>query len=471
MKNIKFYFTVMAALTFYISSCKVSKDIGVSATHVPANYKDTGIDSTSIAKVPWKDFFEEPPLQVLIDSAIVHNNDLLIAVKNMDAASLILGQAKLGNLPTLGIQATANTSRPSDNSLNGLSLSAFNYQSKHIEDYNLSAYLTWEADLWGKIRSQKAAAFATFLKSDQAKRAVQTQLVSQVAKGYYNLILLDKQLHISHENVRLYDSTLSIIKLQFNAGQVSSLAVQQAEAQKMLAEVLVPQFEQAISIQENALSILTGAFPRQIARATVPFRLSENTYIDVGLPAALLSNRPDVKASELEIAEENGKFGYAKANMYPSLSISAQGGLDAIKASNWFNIPASLFGMVTGGLIQPIFAQRKLKTAYEVEKIRREQAVIRFRQTFLVAVGEVSDNITKLNKTSQQLSISENRVEILRTAISNSQQLFKNGLANYLEVLTAQGNLLQGELELASQQNSIRSARIDLYRAVGGGWQ
>lgn len=471
MENIKSYWIATAILALCVTSCQVSKDIGVPAMPIPANYKGAAPDSVNIAKIRWKEFFREPNLQVLIDSAIALNNDMQIAVKNIDAASLILSQTKLGNLPSVGIQATANTSRPSDNSLNGLSLAAFNHQSKHIEDYNLSGYLTWEADLWHKIRSQKATALAAFLKSIQAKQAIQTVLVSQVAKGYYNLILLDRQLKISNENVRLYDSTLTIIRLQFNAGQVTSLAVQQAEAQKLLAEALVPQFEQAISIQQNALSILTGTFPRDIIRTDTASKSEANTDVDAGLPAALLAHRPDVKAAELEITEENGKLGYAKANMYPSLTITAQSGLDAIKAGNWFNIPASLFGIVAGSVLQPIFAQKKLKTAYEVEKVRREQAVIRFRQTFLVAVGEVSDNITRLNKTAQQLSISEQRVKTLQTATSNSQQLFENGLANYLEVITAQGNLLQSELELASQQNAIHSARIDLYRSVGGGWQ
>jgi NodT family efflux transporter outer membrane factor (OMF) lipoprotein len=473
MKNQHNYMPVLGALLFLqvITACKVSKDIAKQDMGLPANYARHTADTTNIGTLPWNTFFSEPVLKSMIAAAIAHNNDLQIALKDIEAADLTFRQAKLGNIPSVGIQVSANTSRPSDNSLNGLSLNAFNYSSKHIEDYNASAYLSWEADLWGKIKSQKAAALADFLKTAEAKKAIQTRIVSDVAKGYYDLLMLDTQLAIAKRNVELNDSTLTIIKLQFDAGEVTSLAVQQATAQELSAKELIPKFEQAITVQEDALSILTGVLPQQIARAGTLSAVVFSGNFDPGIPADLLSHRPDVRAAQLDVDEENGKVGYTKAYMYPSLTVTAQGGLDAIKASNWFNIPASLFGVVTGSILQPIFQQKKLRTAWEVEKVRRDQAVLRFRQSVLTAVGEVSDNLTRIVKLQQQSTLSAERVKTLHVATSNSQQLFSNGMADYLEVISAQGNALQAELDMATVQKAVLDAKVDLYRAVGGGWQ
>jgi multidrug efflux system outer membrane protein len=454
-----------------LSACKVSRDVTVPDTNLPAAYAAAGTDTVSIAKMPWTTFFSDPELKALIGEAITHNSDLQVALKDIEAADLTLRQAKLGNIPSLGIQAAANTTRPSDNSLNGLSLQQYNFTSKHVEDYTVAVSLSWEADLWGKIRSRKAAALAAYLGTSEARKVIQTRVVSDVAKGYYNLLMLDAQLSIAKSNVRLNDSTLRIIQLQFDAGQVTSLAVQQAEAQKLATAGLVPQFEQMITVQENALSILTGSLPGNIRHETDLTSVAVAGPVGAGIPSDLLSRRPDVKQAELALAEANGNVGYAKANMYPSLAITAQGGLDAFKASNWFTIPASLFGAVAGSLTQPLFDHKKLSTAYQVTKVRREQTVIAFRQSVLVAVGEVSDNLVAINKLEQQQSLAAESITTLEQATRNSQQLFRNGLATYLEVITAQGNVLQGELELAGIKKSQLDARVDLYRAVGGGWQ
>jgi outer membrane protein TolC len=191
----------------------------------------------------------------------------------------------------------------------------------------------------------------------------------------------------------------------------------------------------------------------------------------VGLPAALLSRRPDVRAAEMELVAANARVGAAQANLYPVLSITAGGGLDAFKASNWFSIPNSLFGLLGGALAEPILNGRALRTQYEESKIAREQAVIAFRQSVLNAVGEVSDALVSYQRLMEQERIAATRTETLRQAIAHAQLLFKSGLANYLEVITAQGNYLASELDYASIQRQQLSSRVELYRALGGGWQ
>jgi multidrug efflux system outer membrane protein len=451
--------------------CKVSKDVALPDMHLPVSFRDKqgSNDTTTIAAISWQNFFQDGELKTLINEALAHNNDLSIAIKNIEAARLVVRQAKLGNIPQVTAGATASLDRPSDNSLNGLSLSQELHES-HIEDYTASVYLSWEADIWGKIRSQKAAALAAFLSSEEARRTLQTEIISEIAKGYYNLLLLDAQLAIARKNVALLDSTLTITRLQFQAGQLTSLAAQQVEAQKLSAELLVPQFEQATAVQENALSILTGRIPQSIPRSSLFGSDVFAASLQPGIPAELLQNRPDIRMAALEVSRSNATVGYAKANLYPSFTITAQAGLDALKASNWFTIPASLFGAVTGSILQPVFQQKKLKTQFEIAKVNREQQVILFRQSVLTAVGEVSDALVRTDKLKIQSSITEKRTAVLQNATANAQLLFKNGMANYLEVITAESDVLKSELESASITNQRLSATIDLYRSLGGGW-
>jgi outer membrane protein, multidrug efflux system len=463
----------LAFILLILSACKVSKDIETPKAALPDHFGSTAAasDTSSIADISWKNFFTDPVLQKLIDSAIAKNYDMQIALKNMEASQLLFKQVKWNNVPQVDLNVTANTNRPSNNSLTGLSLSQYKIGTNHIEDYSANVAVSWEADIWGKIRNQSKAALAAYLQTVEAKKAIQTTLVSNISQGYYNLLMLDAQLDIAHKNVLLNDSTLRIIRLQYDAGQVTSLAVQQAEAQEQAAAQLVPQFEQNISIQENALRILTGELPGKIERTAILDQMAVPANVSAGLPANLVSRRPDVKSAELALVNANAQVGISKAAMYPALNITASGGVNSFKASNWFNIPASLFGIVGGSIAQPLLEHKQLKTQYEVAKVEREKTVLQFRQSVLNAVAEVSDAMVKIEKLKQQQSIAANRVNTLQHATTNANLLFKNGMANYLEVITAQSNVLQGELELASIKSEELSAVADLYRSLGGGWK
>jgi NodT family efflux transporter outer membrane factor (OMF) lipoprotein len=394
-----------------------------------------------------------------------------IAVKNIEASQLLFKQVKWNNVPQVDLNVTASSSRPSDNSINGLSLKQNDIGTKHVEDYSANLAVSWEADIWGKIHNQQRGALAAYLQTQEAKKAIQTNLVATVSQGYYNLLMLDAQLVIAQKNVKLNDSTLRIIKLQYDAGQVTSLAVQQTEAQRQAAEQLVPQFEQNIAIQENALRILTGQLPDKIERTASLDAMVIPTNVATGVPSAIVSRRPDVKSAELELQVANSNVGITKAEMYPALRITAQGGVNSFKASNWFNVPASLFGVVAGSVVQPLFDHKRLKTDYEVAQVNREKTVLQFRQSVLNAVGEVSDALVKIEKLKSQQAIAANRVNTLQQATKNANLLFRNGMATYLEVITAQGNVLQGELELASIKRDELSAVSELYRSLGGGWK
>ncbi|WP_028297619.1 efflux transporter outer membrane subunit [Olivibacter sitiensis] len=471
-QKIKYRFILLALLA--LSACKVAQDSTAQLQTVPQQYRnavddDVQEDTTSIASIPWNDFFTDPVLLNLIDSAIANNNDLQLAVNRINTAQWQLRQAKAGNYPEANLQIAANSSRPSDNSLNGLSLNQF-LGSRHIEDFTTAVNISWEADIWGKIRGQKAAALAAYLQTEEARKAVQTQLIAQVAQGYYNLLMLHDQLKTAKQNLALNDSTLTIIREQYDVGDVTLLGLEQAEAQRLAAAALIPTFEQNINIQENALHILVGKFPDTLPVVGKLAEIPIPAHLTAGVPSALLARRPDVKQAELAVVEASAYTHVARASMYPSLSITAQGGVNAFSASNWFSIPASLFGAVAGNVAQPIFLRKRLKTNYEVAKIDQENAVIQFKQSMLTAVGEVSDALVKLEKLKQRQQVSHSRTAKLQQAIQHADLLFQTGMASYLEVITAQASVLQSELELAEIKKAQLDAMVDLYRSLGGGW-
>ncbi|WP_419698513.1 efflux transporter outer membrane subunit [Mucilaginibacter sp. NFX135] len=466
-------YSFLILMAAFISACKVSKDVATPKAELPANFRNAAntSDTSSIADIQWKSFFTDATLQKLIDSAIAKNYDMQIAVKNIEASQLLFKQVKWNYVPELNLNVTANTNRPSNNSITGLSIAQYNIGTKHVEDYNANLGLTWEADIWGKIRNQSRSALASYLQTAEAKKLLQTNIVASVSQGYYNLLMLDDQLAIAQKNVKLNDSTLRIIRLQFDAGQATLLAVQQAEAQRLSAAQLIPGFEQNIAIQENAIKILTGSLPDRVERTVRLEEVAIPENLSAGVPSAVVSRRPDVKSAELALTIANANVGIAQANMYPSLTITGTGGLNTFKASNWFTIPASLFGTVAGAVAQPLLQHRQLKTQYKVALVDREKTVLQFRQSVLNAVGEVSDALVKIEKLKTQQGIIADRVSTLQKATSNANLLFKNGQATYLEVITAQSNVLQSELDLATVKNARLNAVSDLYRSVGGGWK
>ena len=458
-------------LFVYVSSCKVGKEYQRPELELPQQFNAVSYaDTSSVADIEWKKFFTNPDLQNLIDRGIRYNHDLLIAMKRIDIAQARVKQAKLLQVPELNFQMVAQVNRPSDNSLNGLSIKSFLGKS-YMEYYSAGINLSWEADIWGKLRNQKEATLAEYLQTYEGTKAVQTQLVADIAQGFFNLLMLDKQLEISRQNLVLNDSFLVATRLLKDAGLTNLLAVQRAESQKQTTELLIPALEEDIALQENALHVLTGQLPGTLSRSSALNDIVVPDSLSAGLPASIVSRRPDVRSNEMALVAANAQVGVAQANMYPALNITLGGGLESFKASNWFNIPSSLFGLAAGTIAEPIFRRRELKTQFEIAKLERDQAVIHFRQSVLQAITEVTNALVQADKLKQQEEIATAQVDTLRRAVFNSQLLFKADLANYLEVITAQTARLQSELYLASVQRQELGAMVELYRSLGGGWK
>lgn len=468
MKIVNKWTLILGLSIVFLSSCSVGKKYSRPVLDLPDNYKNQQLTVTAdTLLLPWKTFFGDPLLRELIEKALDKNNDISVAMMSMQQLELSYKQAKLELLPVIDLNVGASRNWFSKNSLNS-SLGEQTGKS-YTDDYTATLKLTWEADIWGKAKMQRENARANYLAQKENLSALKTRIIVQTAQAYYSLLALDEQLEIAKRNVVLSDSTLHAINLQYQSGQVNSLAVGQAEAQLKTAELLVPLSLQEIAIQENALSILCGNYPDKIKRADNLQHAIPHDAFSVGIPAMLLARRPDVKAAEYAVIAANAKSGLAKVALFPSISLTPSIGTNSYEFNKWFDLPTSLVKNLGANLTAPIFQKKALKTAYEISKIEQEKSATQFRQAVLTAVGEVSDAYAKSKHTDERLSLAYQKKASLEKATKDALLLYKSGMATYLEVIVAQNNALQTDLELVTIQKDKLYALIDLYRALGGG--
>ncbi len=475
MKQIKRncqYCLVFAATVIAMNACRIPQYNGAEIKQIDHfRNQDNEVETdSSIAKVSYRDFFKDEMLVELLDSALKKNNDLNVALKQIEFASEGYKQSKWLNVPLVNANlANVGINRPSGNSMNGMMASQFMGQ-KYTMDYTSSVQISWEADVWGKLKGQKQESLVDFLKTQEAARAIKTRLVAEVVQGYYNLLLLDRQLEITEHNLKFADSTLFILNKQVELGLSNILSVQQQEVARDQIAKRIPAIEAGIQVQENALSVLVGEVPGPVKRIMRLDQVQSPKNLALGVPANLLSYRPDLRSSELDVRRSLASIHVARASMYPNLNITAQGGLNAFKAHNWFNLPGSLFAAATGTIVQPILNGRQLKTRFEQSKIVKDQMELNFKQTMLKAVGEVSDALIQIDKLDEQLATSNAQVERSVKLVQNALLLYKFNEATYLEVIVAQTNRLQAELDQATVKSQKINAITSLYRALGGGW-
>jgi len=456
---------LIVALT--LQSCFVAKDYVRPdiETETEALYRTENLptDSVSIADVSWKTLFIDQYLQQYIEEGLQNNMDVRIALQQIIAAQAYAKQGKAGYLPSVNVGANWSHQELSKNSQFG---SFFNGS---IDQYDATANLSWEADIWGKIRSNKRATQAAYLQSVAGHQAVKTQLTSSIANTYYNLLALDAQLKITKETIATRDSSVTTIKALKEAGQVTQVAVDQNIAQYNSARALQVDIETAIFKTENTLSILLGKAPQHFERGSLDFQNIEQDII-LGVPATLLSNRPDVMAAEYSLIQSFELTNVAKSNLYPSLKLTASGGFQSLELDELFNTN-SLFANIIGGLTQPLFNKRALKTQKEVAIAQQEQSLLQFKKTLLVAGNEVSNALFSYESETKKFEFRKNEVEALRTAETNSEELLKNGYANYLDLLTARERALSAELNIIDSKLQQLVSVVDLYEALGGGWR
>lgn len=454
--------SLLAFTIMVVQSCFVAKEYKEPQVNTDNLYRTTQVaDSASLAMLSWDKLFTDQQLQSYIKEAIQNNLDMKIALQNMAAAEATLKQGKAGYLPSINATATVTHQELSKNSQFG---SIFNGS---IDQYDLSTKLSWEADIWGKIRSNKRALAAKYLESNVARQAVQTELIANVASVYYQLLAIDEQIKVASSTLENRKFSTQVIKSLKSSGNVNEVAVKQTEAQMYAVQIILEDLNFTIKILESSFNQLLGKPASTVARSSFDDQKID-AEIKTGLPSYLLSKRPDVVAAELNFRNAFELTNVARSAFYPSLTLNATGGFQSLELKEWFSTN-SLFATLIGGLAQPIFNQRQNKTRLEVAKANQEKAYLMFEKSLLVAGKEVSDALASYNNETKKLSIRKNQVASLKDAANFSDELLQYGMVNYLEVLTAKDNALNTEISYIDNKYKQLNAVIALYKALGGG--
>lgn len=460
-----FRLAILPILLIALQSCFVAKQYTRPVVVDEGYFRTDSLaqDSTTLADLSWRELFTDPILVSHIEKALEENIDIRIALQQIISARAYFLQGRAGYLPMFNANGRVNYQELARNSQFG------SFFDGAITQYEITGNLSWEADIWGKIRSTRRAMEASYLQSVAAHQAVKTALIANIASFYYQLLALDEQLRITRETIRTRESSLETTRALKDAGTVSEVAVKQTEAQLFTARALVVDIKINIKLLENSMSILLGEDPHSIERSALDEQ-EINARLETGFPIQLLRNRPDVIAAEYNLINAFELTNVARSNFYPSITLSASTGLQSLELDKLFSVN-SVFATVIGGIAQPILNGRRIRTQHEVSLSQQEQAFLRFRQAILQAGREVSDALYTFEGASERIDIKSQEFAAYDTATAYSEELLNNGLANYLEVLTARQNALNSQIDLINARFSRLRSIVDLYRALGGGWK
>ena len=403
-------------------------------------------DSVSTASVSWDVMFTDPYLQDWIKTGLEYNTDLNIARLKVSEAEAALLAARWALLPG----------------------AEFNMQGGLPGQFSASIGASWQADIFGSLRNSKRKAQAALEQSEAYRQAVQTQLVATIANSYYTLLMLDEQLNISTRTMKTWDESIRTLEALKRAGKTNESAVLQAKANKLSVEANILTLEKEILAVENSLCALLGLVPMPITRGTLTEQQLPQT-LSAGVPAELLSRRPDVRQAELALAQTFYSVNSARASFYPNVSLSGALGWTTGNGNIVLD-PGSLITNLIASVTQPIFGRGINRARLQTAQAQHEQAAYRFRQSLLDAGVEVNNALTMWQTAQKRLELGKKQIVNLQAAVWNTQLLMKHGNADYLEVLTAQKNLLQAELTEASDRFDEIKSVINLYQALGGGY-
>lgn len=430
-------------------------------------YRDqVSIDTTTIANLPWQNLFADADLQLLIQEGLNKNLDLKQAIERIKIAEATLYRSRAELLPSLQGDVSVTDNKQSKAALNfppGVNINL------ETQTYRAQLSTSWEADIWGKLNSAKRSAYASLLQSDAAKRAVQTQLIANIANTYYNLLALDQQLDITLQTIKSRTINVETLKALKEAARVNGAAVVQSEANLYAAEVTLPDLKRSIRETENALNVLLARAPQSIKRTSLALQVNYSD-LNTGISAQLLQNRPDVLAAEYAFRAAFENTNAAKAYFYPALTLSASGGLSTLQLKDFFN--NSVFYNLIGGLTQPIFAKGQNKARLKISQAQQQQALYTFEQAILTGGQEVSNALYAYQTATEKEMIRAKQIASLTKAVDFTQELLRYSSAtNYTDVLTSEQSLLAAQLSGVNDQLQQLQAVVNLYRALGGGWK
>jgi len=413
---------------------------------------ERNLDSlASVTNLKWFDLFNDDVLKGLIQKGLENNYDLKIAVSRIEQYRAQLGYTKADLFPAFQYGATINSNE------------------KYITPSTAGATMSWELDFWGKFRHENNAVKNELLATEEARKVILSDIVANIAIAYFKMRNFDDQLEITKHTLETRQKYYEIISERFAKGYISEVDKVQIEQQVAIAEAAIPNIERQITYQENAIALLTGQLPTEIPRGKSNTELQIVSKIPLSIPSALLENRPDVKAAELRYAAANERIGVAQAMRFPSINLAAIAGFASADLSNLF-LGSSYLQNASGGIAGPIFAFGKNKRRVEINRQQAEQYKFLYQKTYIDAVSEVEQSIQNVRTYQEEWKARNRQVQAALINYKLSHERYDSGYVSYLEVLDVETNLFNAQLSLAQLSERQLSSMVELYKALGGGW-
>ncbi|MBS1508375.1 MAG: TolC family protein [Bacteroidetes bacterium] len=474
--NFSFNYTIgCILLSLFFASCTVPTLVKKEENkNMHATYAGS-LDSTNTAKIKWKDFFTDHHLTALIDSALIKNQELNITLQEIQIAQNEIRARKGAYLPFVDLGAGASVEKtPRYTRAGAVDANTTIVPGQQfpdpLTDYMLAANLSWEVDIWKKLRNARKSAVYSYLSTTAGKNFMVTHLVAEIANAYYELEALDNQLEILRKNIEIFQNALEIVKLEKTAAKVTELAVRRFEAEVLKNQSRQYYIRQQITETENRINFLVGRFPQHVERNSQTFSDLVPDSIHAGIPSQLLANRPDIRQAELDLMAAKLNVKVARTYFYPTLNISAAVGLEAFNPTYLATKPESMFYSLAGGFVGPLINRNAIKATYYSANARQIQAVYNYEKTILTAYIEVANQLSNIGNLQKSYDLKAKQVQALTQSIEISTRLFKSARADYMEVLLTQRDALESKFELVETKKQRMNAMINIYRALGGGW-
>jgi NodT family efflux transporter outer membrane factor (OMF) lipoprotein len=466
---------LLAIVLLILQACVPSKDLRKENISVPENYSAQAIDTTNTANISWKEFFADPYLGQLIDTALANNQELNIMLQQVQMVQNEIKARKGEYLPFVDIYGGAEIEKVGEFTRNGaveknLPVKEEEAFPEPLSNYAMGLAASWELDVWKKLRNAKKAALMEYLASVEGKNFMVTQLVAEIANSYYELMALDNQLAIIEQNLEIQQNALTMVRLQKQAARVNELAVRRFEAEVLKNKSHRYEILQEVVETENRINFLLGRSPQPIARSSEDFIELKMADIHAGIPSQLLLNRPDIRRAELELKASKLNTKVARANFYPSLGIKAGMGLSAFNTKYLTSTPESIVYSLVGDVVGPLINRNAIKAAYQNANASQLQAIFEYEKSILNGYIEVSNQLSNLENLKQNYDLKVGQVQALTESIDISLQLFKSARADYMEVLLVQREALESKIELVETKKSQLMAQVNIYQSLGGGW-
>jgi len=463
-------------MAFAFSACAPSLVNKTADTSVVPQRYTASQDSTNTAKIQWKDYFHDPYLNALIDTALSNNQELNITLQEIVIANNEVRARKGEYLPFVGVKGGAGVEKVGRYTSQGANDANTEIKPgtefpEPLPDYMVGVVATWELDIWRKLRNAKKSALLQYLSTVEGKNFMVTNLIAEIANSYYELLALDNQLVNVRTNINILNDALVIVKLQKESARVTELAVRRFEAEVLKNESRQYYIQQDIVETENHINFLVGRYPQPVQRDYLTFNDLVPHTIQAGIPAQLLANRPDIRQAEMKLAAAKLDVQVAKARFYPSVGISAGIGFQAFNPSYLIRTPESLLYSLTGDLTAPLINRNAIKASYYSANAQQIQAVYRYEQTILNAYVEVSNQLSMITNLERSYDLKSRQVQALTESIDIANVLFRSARADYMEVLLTQREALESKFELIETKKQQMNAVVNMYQALGGGWK